>query len=66
MQERLSDHSRGSTVRARRRKNPDKVVICPSDPEAVMGKDKHKVFRPLFNTQILQDVDSAFVLGYQV
>src|ERR1700722_10229506 len=31
-----------------------------------MGKDKRKVFRPLFNTQILQDVASAFVLGYQV
>ncbi len=67
LQERLSDHEqRQHGKSARRRKNPDKVVICPSDPEAVMGKDKHKVFRPLFNTQILQDVDSAFVLGYQV
>src|SRR5262249_46218937 len=28
--------------------------------------DKMKVFRPLYNTQILQDVDSPFVLGYGV
>jgi transposase len=67
LQARLSDHEqRQHGKSARRRKNADKVVICPSDPEAVLGKDKHKVFRPLFNTQILQDVDSPFVLGYQV
>jgi transposase len=67
LQTRLSDHEQRQQGKSqRRRKSADKVVICPTDPEAVMGKDKRKVFRPLFNTQILQDVDSAFVLGYQV
>jgi transposase len=67
LQARLSDHEQRQHGKSKRRqKNADKVVICPTDPEAVLGKDKHKVFRPLFNTQILQDVDSPFVLGYQV
>jgi len=67
LQVRLRHHEqRQKGKSARRRKSSDKVVICPNDPEAVLGKDKCKVFRPLFNTQILQDVESPFVLGYQV
>jgi hypothetical protein len=49
-----------------KRKSADKVVICPMEPEAVLGKDKLKVFRPLYNTQIAQDLDSPFVLSYGV
>jgi hypothetical protein len=48
------------------RKSADKVVICPTEADAVLGKDKYKVFRPLYNTQIAQDLDSPFVLGYGV
>jgi transposase len=67
LQARLSDHEQRQKGKSRRRrKSAEEVVICPTDPEAVLGKDKHKVFRPLFNTQIMQDVASPFVLGYQV
>jgi hypothetical protein len=49
-----------------KRKSAAKVVISPMEPEAVLGKDKCKVFRPLYNTQIVQDLESPFVLGYGV
>jgi transposase len=62
---RLVDHDKRQTQRPKnQRKKADEVVICANEPEAVMGKDKCKVFRPLYNTQIVQDVDSPFVLGY--
>jgi len=31
-----------------------------------LGRDKQKVFRPLYDTQVVQDTDSPFVLGYGV
>jgi hypothetical protein len=43
-----------------------KVVVSPCDPEAAMGRDKLYVFRPLYNVQIVRDLDSALILGYQV
>jgi hypothetical protein len=64
---RLIDHAekqKGKSIA--KRKGADKVVISPTEPEAVLGKDKFKVFRPLYNTQIAQDLDSGFVLGYGV
>src|SRR5262249_40812934 len=32
---------------------------------AFLGKDKQKVFRPLYNVQFLRDVDSPFILAYE-
>jgi hypothetical protein len=32
----------------------------------VVGRDKEKVFRPLYNVQILDDLDSPFILAYDV
>jgi Transposase DDE domain len=67
LRSRLADHERKQRrQRKAKRRPPERVKICPSEPEAVLGKDKCKVFRPLYNTQILQDVDSPFVLGYGV
>jgi transposase len=64
---RLAEHQRKQRrQRKAKRRPPERVKICPSEPEAVLGKDKCKVFRPLYNTQILQDLDSPFVLGYGV
>ena len=31
-----------------------------------MGRDKEKVFRPLYNLQVVQDIESPLVLGYEV
>jgi len=42
------------------------VVISPSDPEAALGRDKLKVYRPLYNVQYVLDRQSPFVLSYGV
>lgn len=48
------------------RRAPDKIVVSASDPEAALGVDKDHVFRPLYTVQTLRDVDSRFILSYDV
>jgi transposase len=55
-----------SQKRSSKRKQRSKVVVSLSDPEAVVGLDKEKVFRPLYNVQVLDDLDSPLILGYGV
>jgi transposase len=43
-----------------------KLVLSAADPEAALGLDKEKVFRPLYNVQVVDDLDSPLVLGYEV
>jgi hypothetical protein len=50
----------------KRRRKPEKIVVSISDPEAALGRDKHNVFRPLYNVQLVRDLDSQLCLGYQV
>ncbi len=46
---------------------PEKrVVISVSDPEAALGFDKFKVFRPRYDTLLLIDRHSPLILGYDV
>jgi hypothetical protein len=45
------------------RRDPAKIVVSPSEPAAVLGPDKTKVFRPLYNAQLAYDLDSEFILG---
>lgn len=52
--------------RASKRQDPEKIVVSTSDPDAGLGRDKFKVFRPLYNAVLLEDLDSPFVLGYEV
>ena len=67
LRSRLADHEpKQRRQRKATRCPPERVKVCPSEPEAALGKDKSKVFRPLYNTQMLQDVESPFVLGYGV
>ena len=49
-----------------KRRADERIVVSLSDPEAVLGRDKEGVFRPLYNVQIVRDLDSPFVLGYDV
>lgn len=63
MQRRLGHNQ---AKRASKRKPADQVRISPGDPEAALGLDKDKVYRPLYNVQLLADVDSPLVLSYQV
>src|SRR5439155_13950217 len=48
--------------KAERRRDPEKIVIAPGDADATPGRDKFKVFRPLYNGQIGYDLDSELIL----
>jgi hypothetical protein len=47
-------------------KPPEKVRLSPGDPEAPLGMDKQRVFRPLYNVQVTDDLDSPLILAYDV
>jgi hypothetical protein len=51
---------------ASKRKKAESIVVSPSDPETAVGRDKEKVFRPLYNVQIVDDLDSPLILAYEV
>jgi transposase len=51
---------------ASKQKKAESIVVSLSDPEAAVGRDKEKVFRPLYNVQVLVDLDSPLILGYRV
>jgi transposase len=60
-------HERQETNAQRRsckRKPADKVLVSPSDPEAVLARDKLNVFRPLYTVQLLRDLDSPLIFSY--
>jgi transposase len=66
-QERLQElHGSNRQKWASKRKTAEAIVVSPSDPEAVVGRDKEKVFRPLYNVQVVDDLDSPFILAYEV
>jgi len=52
--------------RACHRQQPEKIVVSVSDPQAACSRDKLHVFRPLYNAQFSCDLDSPFVLAYDV
>jgi len=58
--------ARNQNKRASKRSDPGKIVVSPSDPQAAIGLDKRGVFRPLYNAQLVADLDSHLILGYDV
>ena len=65
--ERLAERQcRNQAKRSCKRQAVATIVLSPADPEAVVGRDKEWVYRPLYNIQILDDVDSPFILAYDV
>jgi hypothetical protein len=52
--------------RSSKRQDPEKIRISISDPEAAVGYDKLDVYRPLYNVQLMADLESPLVLGYDV
>jgi transposase len=62
----LKEHARNARRPGDKRQEPDKIVISIGDPEAPPGRDKEKVFRPLYTLQVVQDTGSPLVLGYEV
>jgi len=49
-----------------KRKRPEKIVVSVSEPETVPGRDKLKTFRPLYNVQLMYDLDSSFITAYEL
>jgi DDE family transposase len=67
LKERQRHHAKAQQRKPKaKRCGGERVVVCPTEPEAAIGRDKHKVYRPLYNTQLNGDVDSPFILGYGV
>jgi hypothetical protein len=48
------------------RRDEDELKISPADSEAVIGRDKLKVTRPLYNVQYMCDAGSDVILSYGV
>ena len=51
---------------ASKRKPREEIRLSVADPEAPLGLDKEKVYRPLYNVQLFQDLESPLILAYQV
>jgi transposase len=62
----LTQRRRLNALRRKEDRRPDdKVAISPSDPQAALGLDKLKTFRPLYNAQLCVDLDTPLVLAYE-
>jgi transposase len=59
-------HEENARRRTENRKPSEKILVSWSDPESVFGMDKFKVNRPLYNVQLLRDLDSPLILAYDV
>jgi transposase len=62
----LKEHARNARRPRDQRQDPEKIVISTSDPQAALGRDKGKVFRPLYTLEVVQDTESPLGLGYEV
>jgi transposase len=51
---------------SRYRRDEAKLVVSPADPEAVIGRDKNDVVRPLYNIQYMTDCQSGVIIGFEV
>jgi transposase len=67
LNELLAHHARRETHKSkRRRRGADQVRISPSEPDAALGRDKLKTFRPLYDVHLASDLDTPLILNYQV
>jgi transposase len=65
-QRKLHQQVTRSRLAKSRRPDPARIKVSVSDPEAAVGFDKTKVFGPLYDVQLVCDLDSPLVLGYDV
>lgn len=67
MQQLQKQHQQSHKKRSKRQRRPvERLLVSPTEPEAALGLDKLKTFRPLYNVQFFRDLDAPFVLGYEV
>jgi len=50
---------------AEKRKDPGKILVSLSDIDAPFGRDKLKVYRPLYTVQYVVEPTSQLIMGYQ-
>ena len=50
----------------RYQRDEGRILVSPADIDAVIGRDKKKVIRPLFNTQLMTDCGSDVIVAYDV
>jgi transposase len=62
----VKQHARNAHRRSDKRQEPEKIVVSLGDCEAALGRDKQKVFRPLYTVEVVQDLESPLILGYEV
>jgi transposase len=66
-QEILKERNKANARRRKdKRKKSEQVRIAIGDPMAPFGRDKMKVFRPLYNAQMMTDVETDFVFTFSV
>jgi hypothetical protein len=56
---------RNSEKPPEKRKDPNKIQVSLSDPDAPLGQDKLKVYRPLYTVQYVVAPNSHLIMGYQ-
>jgi hypothetical protein len=61
-----AQHKANKHRRKDKRKAANQIRISPADLDAVLGLDKFKVFRALYNTQVMTDVTSGLILAWSV
>lgn len=49
---------------AEKRKDPEKIQVSLSDPIAPLGRDKLKVYRPLYTVQVVAEPQTHLILSY--
>jgi len=59
-------HAQNALRRKDKRKTARQIRTSLGDPQAVMGRDKLDVYRPLHNVQVMSDVKTDMVLAYDV
>lgn len=62
LQQRIEENAKKPSDK---RKDRDKIVVSLSDPDAPLGRDKRKVYRPLYTVQHVVEPTSLLILGYQ-
>ena len=59
-------HAENQRRRKSKRKAANKIRISPTDADACLGRDKHDVYRPLYNVQVMTDLKTDLILAYAV
>jgi transposase len=63
----LAQHAQREHRKAKRkRRAAEQVRVCANEPEAALGRDKLKTFRPLYNVQLVSDLRTPLILDYGV